>query len=72
MRPILMTSIAMIAGMVPMALSAGQSASLGRAVIGGLFMSTLSVLTILPLVFVIIQADAPLKSPSVHPDDIGE
>ncbi|MBX9720208.1 MAG: efflux RND transporter permease subunit, partial [Candidatus Obscuribacterales bacterium] len=40
MRPIMMTSIAMIAGMVPMAISEGQSASLGRAVIGGLSMST--------------------------------
>src|SRR6202044_609596 len=60
MRPILMTSIAMVAGMVPMAFSAGQSASLGRAVIGGLTMSTLSVLTLLPLVFAIIQKNSPL------------
>jgi multidrug efflux pump subunit AcrB len=72
MRPILMTSIAMIAGMVPMAISSGQSASLGRAVIGGLFMSTLSVLTLLPLVFVMVQKSASLKSPSLHPDDHGQ
>jgi multidrug efflux pump subunit AcrB len=71
MRPILMTSIAMIAGMVPMALSSGQSAPLGRAVIGGLTMSTLSVLTILPLVFIIIMKGAPVHSPSLHPDDLG-
>jgi len=70
MRPILMTSIAMVAGMVPMALSTGQSAPLGRAVIGGLTMSTLSVLTLLPLVFAIIQEKASLKSPSLHPDDL--
>jgi len=69
MRPILMTSIAMIAGMVPMALSAGQSASLGRAVIGGLTMSTLSVLTLLPLVFAIIQKNAPLYPKSLLPED---
>jgi multidrug efflux pump subunit AcrB len=71
MRPILMTSIAMVAGMVPMAVSVGQSAPLGRAVIGGLTMSTLSVLTLLPLVFVIVQQNAPIKSPSLHPEDHG-
>ncbi len=69
MRPILMTSIAMVAGMIPMALSTGQSAPLGRAVIGGLTMSTLSVLILLPLVFAIIQQNAPLRSPSLHPED---
>ncbi|HEY9714291.1 MAG TPA: efflux RND transporter permease subunit, partial [Chroococcales cyanobacterium] len=72
MRPILMTSIAMVAGMVPMALSNGQSMPLGRAVIGGLSMSTLSVLTLLPLVFSIVQQNAPIKSPSVHPEDLGD
>ena len=71
MRPILMTSIAMVLGMVPMALSNGQSAPLGRAVIGGLTMSTLSVLTLLPLVFAIIQEKAPIHSPSLHPEDLG-
>ncbi|MDR3615710.1 MAG: efflux RND transporter permease subunit [Candidatus Obscuribacterales bacterium] len=71
MRPILMTSIAMVAGMIPMALSGGQSAPLGRAVIGGLTMSTLSVLTLLPLVFAIIQAKAELFPRSLHPEDHG-
>ena len=71
MRPILMTSIAMIAGMVPMALSGGQSAPLGRAVIGGLTMSTISVLTLLPLVFIIIQKGAPKHAPSLYPGDLG-
>jgi multidrug efflux pump subunit AcrB len=71
MRPILMTSIAMVAGMVPMALSAGQSAPLGRAVIGGLVMSTSSVLTLLPLVFAIIQNKARIGSHSMHPADHG-
>ena len=69
MRPILMTSIAMVAGMIPMALSSGQSASLGRAVIGGLSMSTMSVLTLLPLVFTMIQEHAPISSPSVFPEE---
>jgi multidrug efflux pump subunit AcrB len=71
MRPILMTSIAMIAGMVPMALSTGQSAPLGRAVIGGLSMSTFSVLTFLPLVFALVQNNAPLFPRSLHPEDHG-
>jgi multidrug efflux pump subunit AcrB len=72
MRPVLMTSIAMVAGMVPMAISSGQSASLGRAVIGGLSFSTLSALTVLPLIFSVIQAKAALKAPSLHPEDRGE
>jgi multidrug efflux pump subunit AcrB len=71
MRPILMTSIAMIAGMVPMAISTTQSAPLGRAVIGGLTMSTLSVLTLLPLVFAMVQKTASRGSGSVHPEDQG-
>lgn len=71
MRPILMTSIAMIAGMVPMALSSGQSSPLGRAVIGGLSMSTMSVLTLLPLVFSLIQNNAPIGVKSLHPEDQG-
>jgi multidrug efflux pump subunit AcrB len=72
MRPILMTSIAMVTGMIPMALSGGQSAPLGRAVIGGLVMSTTSVLTLLPLVFAIIQNNAPLFPRSLHPEDKDE
>ncbi len=54
MRPILMTSLAMIAGMIPMASGLGeagdQSAPLGRAVIGGLAASTFAALFIVPLV----------------------
>jgi multidrug efflux pump subunit AcrB len=76
MRPILMTSIAMVAGMVPMALALGgggqQSAPLGRAVIGGITASTLAVLTILPVVFCMIQERAALTSASLHPEDRGE
>jgi multidrug efflux pump subunit AcrB len=73
LRPILMTSSAMVAGMIPMALALSEggqtSAPLGRAVIGGLIMSTLTALTILPLVFAVMQKNSSLKSPSVYPED---
>ncbi len=66
MRPILMTSIAMIAGMIPMALSGGQSAfTRSRRESAGLSMSTTSVLTLLPLVFSMIQQHAPISSGSL-------
>ena len=73
LRPILMTSFAMIAGMIPMALAVGeggdQTAPLGRAVIGGLAPSTVAVLLILPLVFAIIQRKANRALASLHPED---
>ncbi len=73
LRPILMTSMAMIAGMIPMALAIGeggeQTAPLGRAVIGGLVASTLAVLTVLPLVFGMAQRKASRASASLHPKD---
>ena len=74
LRPIVMTSIAMIAGMLPMALALGeggeQTAPLGRAVIGGLIASTVAVLMIVPLVFTIVQRGASRESVSQHPDDV--
>lgn len=74
LRPILMTSAAMIAGMVPMALALGeggdQTAPLGRAVIGGLIASTVVVLAVIPLIFSIVQRKASEKSSSVHPEDL--
>ncbi len=73
LRPVLMTSLAMIAGMLPMALAIGQGseeiAPLGRAVIGGLFAATLATLFLLPTVFGIVQKRASLKSPSLDPED---
>lgn len=73
LRPILMTSIAMIAGMIPMASGMGeageQTAPLGRAVIGGLFASTLAALFILPLFFSMIQEKTTYISPSLMPED---
>jgi len=69
MRPILMTSLAMIAGMVPMALAAEVTAPLGRAVIGGLLAATVANLLILPFVFSGVQRRASTFSPSLDPDD---
>jgi multidrug efflux pump subunit AcrB len=73
LRPILMTSLAMIAGMVPMALGLGeggqQSAPLGRAVVGGLAVATVATLMVLPAMFVLVQARAHRRSASLDPDD---
>lgn len=76
LRPILMTSLAMIAGMIPMATGMGeagdQTAPLGRAVIGGLLFSTLAALLILPQTYAILQKKASIKSPSLLPETISE
>ncbi|HEY9684448.1 MAG TPA: efflux RND transporter permease subunit [Oculatellaceae cyanobacterium] len=76
LRPILMTSFAMLAGMIPMALGLGeggeQTAPLGRAVIGGLAASTIVVLTVIPSMFSLIQNRAGRKSASIHPDTLAE
>jgi multidrug efflux pump subunit AcrB len=69
MRPILMTSVAMIAGMIPMALATQVTAPLGRAVIGGLLAATFVNLTVLPFVFSVVQGRANRSSPSLNPDD---
>ena len=55
-RPVLMTALAMIIGMAPMALSAEQNAPLGRAVIGGLICSTVATLFFVPAVFRLVHA----------------
>lgn len=69
MRPILMTSAAMIAGMIPMALAAEVTAPLGRAVIGGLIAATVANLTALPFVFSFVQQRSGTSSISLDPDD---
>jgi multidrug efflux pump subunit AcrB len=73
LRPILMTSCAMIAGMVPMAMGLGdggeQTAPLGRAVIGGLAAATLATLFILPSVFALLRDRASTRSRSLDPTD---
>jgi len=72
LRPILMTSLAMIAGMIPMAAGFGeagdQTAPLGRAVIGGLAASTLAALFIVPLVYSVAQQKASFDDPSLLPE----
>ncbi|UPK72149.1 efflux RND transporter permease subunit [Chitinophaga filiformis] len=72
-RPILMTSLAMVAGMIPMASGLGESGDqtspLGRAVIGGLIASTFSTLFILPLVFAWAQGKTTTQSVSLDPED---
>lgn len=71
LRPILMTSLAMIAGMIPMASGMGESgdqtAPLGRAVIGGLAASTFAALYIVPQCYAWLQQRATLQSPSLMP-----
>jgi multidrug efflux pump subunit AcrB len=73
MRPVLMTSAAMIAGMIPMALALGEGAEatapLGRAVIGGLAAATVATLVVLPSVYSLVQQSARPTSPSLDPDD---
>ncbi|MFZ2208475.1 MAG: efflux RND transporter permease subunit [Porticoccaceae bacterium] len=65
-RPVLMTALAMIIGMTPMALGLGeggeQNAPLGRAVIGGLLFATLATLVFVPVVFAIIHGRRPSAS----------
>jgi multidrug efflux pump subunit AcrB len=59
-RPVLMTALAMIIGMVPMSLGLGaggeQNAPLGRAVIGGLLLATVATLMFVPVVFSLLHA----------------
>src|SRR5436309_458593 len=72
LRAILMTATAMIAGMIPLAVGSGeraQTASLGRAVIGGLFMATIATLIVLPALYTLVQARARTVSPTLDPDD---
>ncbi len=72
LRPILMTSCAMIAGMLPLALGLGeggdQTAPLGRSVVGGLIAATLATLLVLPAFFAILGSRR-VRSPSLDPDD---
>mgnify|MGYP005811046659 CR=1 FL=1 len=73
LRPIVMTSLAMIAGMVPMSLGVGeggdQVAPLGVAVIGGLIFSLFSTLMFLPVIYHLIEGARSFSSASLDPDD---
>jgi len=71
LRPVLMTALAMVIGMLPMALGLGeggeQNAPLGRAVIGGLIFATISTLFFVPVVFSIIHRhDGPKRQPEAN------
>jgi multidrug efflux pump subunit AcrB len=65
LRPVLMTALAMVIGMIPMALGVGeggeQNAPLGRAVIGGLVVATAVTLFLVPLVYSLLRKSAPRK-----------
>jgi multidrug efflux pump subunit AcrB len=64
LRPVLMTALAMIIGMVPMALGLGeageQNAPLGRAVIGGLTMATIATLFVVPVIYTFVRRSMPI------------
>jgi multidrug efflux pump subunit AcrB len=73
LRPILMTACAMTVGMLPMALELERGSQmegpLGRAVIGGLVMSTLATLLVVPSVFAVVIGSAKSRSPSLFSGD---
>src|SRR5690606_39662649 len=73
LRPVLMTAAAMLAGMLPMAIGLGdgaeQVAPLGRAVIGGLIASTVTILLLVPHFFSSLMSRTTIVSPSLDPDD---
>ena len=63
LRPVIMTAMAMLAGMIPMALGFGeggeQNAPLGRAVIGGLILATIATLFVVPVVYSLVRKAPP-------------
>jgi CzcA family heavy metal efflux pump len=67
-RPVIMTALAMIIGMIPMALGLGdggeQNAPLGRAVIGGLLLATFGTLTFVPVFFSLMHRNDPSRVPA--------
>jgi multidrug efflux pump subunit AcrB len=71
LRPVMMTAMAMVIGMIPMALGMGdggeQNAPLGRAVIGGLLFATVATLFFVPIVFAVIRrnTESPISSSEV-------
>ena len=65
-RPVLMTALAMIVGMLPMSFSNTQNAPLGRAVIGGLLVATVTTLLFVPCVFAILHGGKSSKQKPTH------
>ncbi|MFT3996683.1 MAG: efflux RND transporter permease subunit [Asticcacaulis sp.] len=72
-RPVVMTALAMIIGMAPMAIGLGeggeQNAPLGRAVVGGLIFATCASLIFVPTVFAMVHSRKPRKAPEPAPDN---
>jgi multidrug efflux pump subunit AcrB len=75
-RPVIMTALAMIIGMIPMALGLGdggeQNAPLGRAVIGGLLCATVATLVFVPSVFSLMHRGRPESDPNVSIEEEGQ
>jgi multidrug efflux pump subunit AcrB len=61
-RPVLMTALAMVIGMLPMAIEPGQNAPLGRAVIGGLIFATCATLFLVPTIFSLVHGRQPTQA----------
>jgi multidrug efflux pump subunit AcrB len=70
-RPVLMTALAMIIGMAPMAIEAGENSPLGRAVIGGLTFATFATLLFVPTVFSIAHRSNPNKAKANAAEPLG-
>jgi multidrug efflux pump subunit AcrB len=74
LRPVLMTALAMIVGMLPMALGLGeggeQNAPLGRAVIGGLLLATVATLFFVPVVYSVLRKEPPRYGKGMEADGI--
>ncbi len=66
-RPVIMTALAMIIGMAPMAIEPGQNSPLGRAVIGGLLFATLATLMFVPVLFSIAHGRQPRPAEAADP-----
>jgi multidrug efflux pump subunit AcrB len=66
-RPVLMTALAMVIGMVPMAIEPGQNAPLGRAVIGGLIFATCATLFLVPTIFSLVHGGQPATATQADP-----
>jgi multidrug efflux pump subunit AcrB len=75
-RPVIMTALAMIIGMMPMALALGeggeQNAPLGRAVIGGLIVATFSTLFFVPIMYTVLRKNPPVDQDRVIEDEARE
>jgi multidrug efflux pump subunit AcrB len=66
-RPVIMTALAMIIGMAPMAIEPGQNSPLGRAVIGGLLFATFATLVFVPVLFSIVHGGQKSSPEAVTP-----